>query len=507
MVEKQRLSLQDRLDADKTQEERNRKGQFATPTMLALDILYHAKKLLPKNQKIRFIDPAFGTGAFYSALLRTFPKTRIQKAVGIEIDPHYAKPAIELWKDTGLELSIEDFTLAKPPAPNNRFNLIICNPPYVRHHYIVNGNKTRLRQSTKGACGVEINGLAGLYCYFLGLSHIWMAKDGLAGWLIPSEFMDVNYGKAVKAYLLEKVTLLHIHRFDPNEVQFGDALVSSAVVWFKNAKPSKDHNVKFTFGGSLDKPKLTKIVPSEILMSESKWTRFPALEIREESKICTLSDYFTIKRGLATGCNEYFILTSEEIEKKKLPKSMFHPILPSPRYLPVDEVKADSEGNPVLDRRLFLLDCHLTEDKIKTEFPTLWEYLQEGKKRGITERYLCRHRSPWYSQEDRPSPQFICTYLGRGDVKSGKPFRFIYNHSKATVANVYLALYPKPSLENLIKKKHSTARKIWKILNEICPKAMLEEGRVYGGGLHKLEPKELAKVPAEEIEKLFSNSA
>jgi hypothetical protein len=42
--------------------------------------------------------------------------------------------------------------------------------------------------------------------------------------LIPSEFMDVNYGAAVKRYLLNKVTLLHIHRFDPHDVQFGDAL-------------------------------------------------------------------------------------------------------------------------------------------------------------------------------------------------------------------------------------------------------------------------------------------
>ena len=241
LIEKHRLTLQDKLDEAKTQEERNCRGQFATPTTLALDILCHAKKLFPQNQKLRFIDPAFGTGAFYSAFnYAPFPKTKIQKAVGIEIDPHYAKPAIDLWKDSGLELSIEDFTLAKPPLPENRFNLIICNPPYVRHHHIMYGNKMRLRQSTKEACGIEINGLAGLYCYFLGLSHTWMAKEGLAGWLIPSEFMDVNYGKAVKAYLLEKVTLLHIHRFDPNEVQFGDALVSSAVVWFKKHKTIKE---------------------------------------------------------------------------------------------------------------------------------------------------------------------------------------------------------------------------------------------------------------------------
>ena len=55
-----------------------------------------------------------------------------------------------------------------------------------------------------------------------------MADDGLAAWLIPSEFMDVNYGRAIKEYLLNQVTLLRIHRFDPSDVQFNDALVSSA---------------------------------------------------------------------------------------------------------------------------------------------------------------------------------------------------------------------------------------------------------------------------------------
>ena len=66
---------------------------------------------------------------------------------------------------------------------------------------------------------MKISGLAGLYCYFIALSHGWLKADGVASWLIPSEFMDVNYGKAVKNYLLNEVTLLQIHRFDPNNIK------------------------------------------------------------------------------------------------------------------------------------------------------------------------------------------------------------------------------------------------------------------------------------------------
>lgn len=504
--EARRLALQDELDAKRNSAERNRMGQFATPTGLAADILCYAKAQVGESEKIRFLDPAIGTGSFYSALIDVFPKNQIGAAVGYEIDPHYGAPAAHLWSDIGLDLRLEDFTQAGPPEDADKFNLLICNPPYVRHHHITTGEKQRLKSRVQKACGVEINGLAGLYCYFIGLSHVWMTDGGLAGWLIPSEFMDVNYGVSVKRYLLDKVTLLHIHRFDPDDVQFRDALVSSTVVWFRKQRPLTGHEVRFTYGGSLLRPRQERLVPVETLRGEPKWTRYPMQESNEVMKVPVLADYFTIKRGLATGNNRFFIMSPEEIERRELPMDAFKPILPSPRYLQGDEVKADKKGNPILGRQLFLLDPPWTEDEIRERYSKLWAYLEKGKAQGIAERYLCRHRKPWYRQEDRPPASLLCTYLGRRDNRDGRPFRFILNNSRATAANVYLLLYPKSPVERLLQDKPDLKRQVWVLLNQIPPKTMTGEGRVYGGGLHKLEPKELGNVPVRLLQNLLSNA-
>jgi hypothetical protein len=232
--EKQRITLQERCDEQRSQMDRNRLGQFATPFSLAREIVESSLAYLPTNTPIRFLDPAFGTGAFYSALLHCCSAQKIASAAGFEIDPHYGSPARDLWFPSDIHLQIADFTRAK--RNGDGVNLLICNPPYVRHHHLSEGEKAHLGQASREV-GVKLSGLAGLYCYFILLSHWWLLPDAISAWLIPSEFMDVNYGEAVKKYLLTKVRLLRIHRFDPNEVQFADALVSSAVVWFQNAPP------------------------------------------------------------------------------------------------------------------------------------------------------------------------------------------------------------------------------------------------------------------------------
>ena len=164
---------------------------------------------------------------------------------------------------------------------------------------------------------MRLSGLAGLYCYFLAICHGWMAEGGLAAWLLPSEFMDVNYGKAIKDYLLKQVTLHRIHRFDPTDVQFSDALVSSAVLFFSRMTPPAEHRIHFTYGGTLTNPRCSEPIAAACLRSEQKWTAVNESVGQETKGGLTLGDLFFIKRGLATGSNGFFVMTPEEIEEAR----------------------------------------------------------------------------------------------------------------------------------------------------------------------------------------------
>jgi len=494
-IEGRRQAEQTHLDALKTAAERNKWGQFATPFELALSLARYAHKTLGEG-RLRFLDPAIGTGAFYSAISRAVPAKFIEAATGIELDPLFAEAAKNLWGKNGLHIVQGDFTKQKPPA--QRFNLVLSNPPYVRHHHLDSDAKERLKAQLARSMNIEISGLAGLYCYFLLLCHDWMEEQGLAIWLIPSEFMDVNYGATLRRYLTERVTLLHIHRFCPTDVQFTDALVSSAVVVFRRALPPPGHRVRFSFAGTIESATSEALVPLDVLRHSRKWTQFPARTNFENTDEPTLGDLFFIKRGLATGSNSFFILDSEQVSEWNIPRQFLKPILPGPRYVTTDVIDAHPNGDPAVSPRIYLLDCSEAEERIEKRWPRFYDYLQKGRQEKIAASYLASHRAPWYSQEQRPPAPFLCTYMGRS--RNGKhPFRFIWNRSQATAHNVYLMLYPKSRLQEAFNNHPELAAKVFEALQSVTPGQFISEGRVYGGGLHKVEPKELAQIPARAV--------
>ncbi len=478
---------------------RSKLGQFLTPPELAIEITRFAGTLLPRSQLIHFGDPSIGSGTFYSALRQVFPKQLIGSAIGIEIDKTIVSITKRLWAKHGLRLIEGDFFQQRL---NNPRNLILCNPPYVRHHFLLKKQKGYLRTRVQKELDIPISGRSSLYAYFMLICHGWMTDGAIAAWLIPSEFMESNYGMAIRRYLTEFVSVVRIHRFDPKDIQFEGVVVASSIVVFKKGKPREDHVVQFSYGGSLSSPKEKIEILSSQLQSRDKWPSSAAAVLPKKTSHFRLKELFTVRRGIATGANSFFILPRTRARDLGIPNSYLRPILPGPRDLSEQIVHSESDGYPKLALQLSLIDCDLPESELRKRHPRFWDYLKTARSNGITSRYLVRNREPWYRQERREPPPFLCTYFGR-DAATGSPFRFVWNQSEAVATNLYLFLYPTRELAEALKRNPRLHKRVFDLLNGIQIAQLNDGGRVYGGGLHKLEPRDLAELAIPQFEDLL----
>jgi hypothetical protein len=464
-------------------------GVFLTPPELAIEMARCAvAEFGDTSGPIHFGDPAFGTGAFFRALTSFLPKDSFGSAIGIEIDSDRAETGRRRWAKEGLTILPGDY-LHMGSLPQR--NLILANPPYVRHQRLPSAYKQLLRKHASSRTAIPISGLSGLYVYFMLLSHEWMLPGAVAAWLIPSEFMDTRYGEAVRRYLTEHVELRRVHLFDPDDEQFENARVSSAIVVFRNRLPRPGNVVTFTQGGTLANPLRTHGEIGMQLGTNDGWRAKVAPRARRKPSTIRLGDLFEIKRGLATGANRFFILPRELAASKGLPAFALRPILPKARTLESDVIESDPDGYPAIAKQYCLLDCSLSREEIARSYPALDQYLASADLIAVRTRRLVADRTLWYRQEVRPPAPFLCTYMGRG-AQGQPPIRFLWNKSEATATNTYLLLYPREGLTSWGVTRPDTEARLFSTLRALAEETLRDVGRIYAGGLHKVEPRELS---------------
>ena len=471
-----RQTEQELFDSTHSREERNEHGQFATPYSLAFAI---AKDLLSRTKKnASILEPSCGTGAFISALLSISDQVKI---TGVEKDSSLYKIAQQLWSSDTCQIINDDF-FNYASLESQQFDAIISNPPYSRHHHLSQPEKHFYSQLTTNFSGTCLSGLAGLHAYFLLTGTGMLKEEGIGSWLIPSELFSVNYGAPIRKFLTQIVSLERIHFFDPDNLQFDDALVTSCVAILRKTKPSPNSKAIFTYG-DFQSPRKTVEISLKNLSRIPKWQHLENYTDQAETSNRVLGDYFKAKRGIATGGNSFFIRPRSEWHKVGISDEWLSPILPSPRTFHLSEVTSDESGWPKETDDALL---SIPKSSTYSELPLpIQNYLASCPEK-IRNGYILKHRTPWYSIGRTIAAPIICTYMSRSKET---PFRFIRNRSNAIMTNTYLGLYPQTSMSE------ERIDNMCKVLNDIPAKVLINGGREYGGGLKKLEPRELMSLP------------
>jgi tRNA1(Val) A37 N6-methylase TrmN6 len=477
IVEKNRLKL-DRLNIDCLVDgEANKIGYFSTPPSLAQNIVKETVQYLKKKQKIDVLEPGFGTGSFTSALFKSSLNQKIKCIDGVELSKKLAEGAKKLWSNFPVNISNEDYL--KNNMSLKEYDLVIYNPPYSRFHHISKEDKKELKRKFSSDLKLSISGLSGLHVYFILASHSRIKEGGLGVCLISSEFTDTNYGQVLKEYFARNVKLIRVHQFNREASLFDNATTTSTCIWYRKINPSENDTVLFTFG-DINNPSKKLVLKSIDLLLNFNWRKG---ERKQDVGANKIGNYFKISRGIATGANEFFIVNNETIAKYKIPKKFLQPIISSPRTVKsLTFSKKDFE-----DSKRFLLVIDIETKELSQRYPLLIEYINQGKEKGFDKRHLCKTRKIWYQISRQSSAPILFRYMQRN---SSVKERFILNETDAVVTNNFLKLTPKETTDQ---------ERIQVIFNLLINnnRLLLDGGRLYAGGLSKLEPSQLSSIEVE----------
>jgi hypothetical protein len=316
-----------------------------------------------------------------------------------------------------------------------------------------------------------------------------MQPGAVAAWVIPAEFQVTEYGQSLREYFATRVELLRMHTYDSSEPQFDNALITTSVLILRNRQPTVDHRVVVSEGGDLAFPERTLNLESRELARTPRWS-FASLR-NDGAGSRRLGDYFDIKRGIATGANSLFVLSGLDVDRLQVDRAWLRPLFPRARDIERGELLADVDTNSRPSSDKWLIDTALSIPDIQKRSPRFAEYLRSIEAKA-SESALVKRRDPFYRQEGRPAPEIAFVYMAKasGDARR----RFILNGARASILNNYLGLYAKPHVLQQLDLDPQLIRRVHMSLAAIGSDELLRQGRLYGKGLLKLEPSEVARL-------------
>jgi hypothetical protein len=425
----------------------------------------------------RVIDPGAGSGRFLLAAARRFSHASL---IGVELDPVAALILRANLVANGLhgraQVLVQDYRSVRLPACAGP-TAFVGNPPYVRHHQVDETWKDwYVTQLAK--LGIKGSALAGLHLHFF-LKTALVAKPGDVGAFVTSaEWMDVNYGSALRKLLLSKLGGLAVHVLKPTVEAFPGTATTAAVTCFRaDASPASLRMRSVQSVAKLNGLASGKPVSRERLAAESRWS----VLLRPSGKAAEgieLGELFRVHRGQVTGANSVWIAGEHSII---LPDSILYPAVTKAR----DLIQAGETLHSSGQLRRVIDIPHDLDSMEKEERKRVERFLSWARSVGADQGYIARHRKEWWSVGLKAPAPILCTYMAR------RAPQFTLNDCDARHINIAHGLYPRTHLSKAALKK---------IVAWLNGNVDMASGRVYAGGLTKFEPREVERLvlPADK---------
>jgi adenine-specific DNA-methyltransferase len=472
------LAGQDLLGAEfcslRSAQQRRQYGATYTPTPIvdAMVEWAHAEVATPA----RVVDPGAGSGRFLIAAARKFPNAEL---VAADVDPLAtlllrANAVTHAFADR-LTVHLTDYRNLALPAIA-RPTLFIGNPP------LCPASRYRPKTwfvGTANRFGFSASKLSGLHIHFFFKTRELGRPGDFGAFITAAEWLDVNYGAALRGLLADGLGGTAVHIIDPKAQPFADALTTGAITCFRlGGSPSEITMRSVGSLGELAPLSRSRAVAWHEIASARKWSVFVREHKQAPAGLIELGELFRVHRGQVTGSNDIWI---DNDAARDVPKRCKPFAVTSARELFAAGAALNSTKglHRVIDLPADLDTLDADERKVVQHF------LAWARRHGAHRSYIALHRRAWWSVGLRAPAPILCTYMAR------RAPAFVRNVVRARHINIAHGLYPRGPLND---------GALTAVLTYLRCHMSTAGGRTYAGGLVKFEPKELERILLPRIE-------
>jgi len=455
--------------------ERRSTGAVYTPATIVDSMMGW---LVSKGNPDRIVDPGAGSGRFILSAGEFFPKAQL---IAVELDPLAAlmlRANVETrgWSDR-TKILVKDYRQVKLPRCSGT-TAFIGNPPYVRHHEIEENWKNWYSDQF-ATLGIKASALAGLHLHFFLQTRLLAKKGDIGAFITSAEWMDVNYGSALRRLLMEELGSIALHVLDPSVEAFPGTATTAAITCFRVGELEEPVRVR-SVAELTNLNGLTKgfDVPRLEMQSAKRWSIILRPSTSLSAGEVELGEFFRVHRGQVTGANGVWI-AGEHAEK--LPERIKLPTITKAK----DLIQAGTHLSSFDDlKRVIDLPPEL-DDFEAHEIRSIERFLKWAKSQGADQSYVAQHRKAWWSVGLKAPAPILCTYMAR------RPPQFTINECGARHINIAHGLYPREDVDKNVQRR---------IVNWLNSNIDVGSGRTYAGGLTKFEPKEIERLKIPTME-------
>ena len=449
-------------------------GSFYTPKLLVEYMVQHSFKL---NSPQRILEPSFGDGRFIQEY-RGF----CCAIKGIENDQTKVDDFCRIVQ-MNVNVECADF-IEYAIKSDETYDLIIGNPPYISKKTLSDNDRQKSIDLTK-ILELPSSVFQNLWVSFvLAAVKLLNPENGAIYFVLPFEFLQVQYAEKLRGFLESKFNYIEITTF--RDSVFPKIEQDVCLLYMTNFQ-NIDPIIKYTTVNSIDD--MVPVYHSEICRNKplKKWSNAILddeetellFELRQRyMKILELGD---ISPGIVTGANKYFIVSDDKVNELNC-REFVIPILQYGASVGnlLEFDNANMKKLTEAGKAIWMLNL---SGRSENCFPAkLIDYINIGQneENKINERYKCKNRSRWY---DVPM------------IKTGQLMFFKrYHRLPKLVVNMSGVFTTDISYNVRLKKTFDPCSVVFCFYNSLTLALCEYSGRFYSGGVGELVPSEFKSL-------------